>query len=314
MKFSATALGKLAHPDGEVALTRAAYNQGIIQMLPTLASCSLDEMTAARKPDQILFYQLYVNGNRKVTEDIVRKAERGGCRALFVTVDAPQLGRREKDMRNKFTAADPNMHKKTGQKVNRSQGTARAISSFIDPSLCWDDIAWLRSITSMAIVLKGVQCGEDAVLAVKYGVQGIVLSNHGGRQLDFSRSGIEVLVEVMDALRSAGLEKKLEVFVDGGVRRGTDIFKAVALGATAVGIGRPTLYGLAAYGQEGVERVVEILKEEFGMVMGLMGAPSVKDIKPEMLITRNLTDHFVPVPKDYLRERTYEPLELRAKL
>jgi len=312
--ITATALAKLANPEGEVVLTRAAANQGIIQMLPTLASCSLDEMIAAKQPDQIQFYQLYVNGNRKVTEDIVRRAEKGGCKALFVTVDAPQLGRREKDMRNKFTATESNVQKKTGDKVNRSQGTARAISSFIDPSLCWEDITWLKSITSMAIVLKGVQCGEDAILAVKHGVQGIVLSNHGGRQLDFSRSGIEVLVEVMDALRSIGAEKKIEVYVDGGIRRGSDIFKALALGATAVGIGRPTLYGLAAYGQDGVERVIEIFKEELAMVMGLMGTPSIKDIKPEMAITRNLQDHYVPVPKDYLQGRTYEPLEPRTKV
>jgi len=289
-------------------LTRAAYNQGVIQMLPTLASCSLDEMIAAKQGDQVQFYQLYVNGNRKVTEDIVRRAEKGGCKALFVTVDAPQLGRREKDMRNKFTATEANEQKRAGDKVNRNQGTARAISSFIDPSLCWDDIKWLQSITKMPIVLKGVQCGADAVLAVKHGVSGIVLSNHGGRQLDFSRSGIEVLEEVMHDLKKIGAEKKLEVYVDGGIRRGTDIFKALALGATAVGIGRPSLYGLAAYGQDGVERVIEILRDELVMCMGLMGTPTVNDIKPEMAITKNLSDHFVPVPKDYLRERTYEPL------
>eukprot|EP00026_Physarum_polycephalum_P005599 Phypoly_transcript_05634.p1 GENE.Phypoly_transcript_05634~~Phypoly_transcript_05634.p1 ORF type:complete len:510 (+),score=103.58 Phypoly_transcript_05634:350-1879(+) len=306
--ISATALAKLANPEGEVVLTRAAYSQGVIQMLPTLASCSLDEMIEAKKPDQIQFYQLYVNGNRKVTEDIVRRAEKGGCKALFVTVDAPQLGRREKDMRNKFTASEANEQKRAGEKVNRNQGTARAISSFIDPSLCWADIAWLKSITSMPIVLKGVQCGEDAVLAVKYGCAGIVLSNHGGRQLDFSRSGIEVLAEVMDALKAAKAEKKLEIYVDGGIRRGTDIFKALALGATAVGIGRPSLYGLAAYGQDGVERVIEILRDELVMCMGLMGTPTIADIKPEMAVTRNLPDHYVPVPKDYLRERTYEPL------
>lgn len=305
---SATALAKLAHPEGEVVLTRASYNQGVIQMLPTLASCSLDEMIEAKKPDQIQFYQLYVNGNRKVTEDIVRRAEKGGCKALFVTVDAPQLGRREKDMRNKFTSTESNEQKRAGEKVNRSQGTARAISSFIDPSLNWDDIKWLKSITTMPIVLKGVQCGEDAVLAVKAGVSGIVLSNHGGRQLDFSRSGIEVLEEVMTDLKAIGAEKKIEVYVDGGIRRGTDIFKAIALGATAVGIGRPTLYGLAAYGQDGVERVIEILRDELVMCMGLMGTPTIGDIKREMAITKNLADHFVPVPKDYLRERTYEPL------
>jgi len=173
-------------------------------------------MTGARQLGQTQFFQLYVNSNRKVTEEVVRKAERNGCKALFVTVDAPQLGRREKDMRNKFTAKEANVL--SGHKVQRSQGTARAMSSFIDPSLCWADIDWFKSITSLPIVLKGIQCGEDAVLAVQHGVAGIVVSNHGGRQLDYSRSAIETLPEVVDALKAIGAEKKIEVFLDGGIR------------------------------------------------------------------------------------------------
>jgi len=231
---------------------------------------------------------------------------------LFITVDAPQLGRREKDMRNKFTADEANVQK--GSSVQRNQGTARAISAFIDPALSWRDLEWFKSVTSMPIVLKGVQCGEDAVLAAIHGVAGIVVSNHGGRQLDYARSGIEILPEVMHALRKAGLENKIDVFVDGGVRRGTDIFKALALGAKAVGIGRPTLYGLAAYGQEGVEKVINILRDELEVCMKLMGTPTIADIKPEMVITRNLPDHFVPIPQDYLSLTTYEQLTARSKL
>jgi len=227
-------------------------------------------------------------------------------KALFITVDAPQLGRREKDMRNKFTDEPPDLQKKDD--VKRSQGTAKAITKFIDPSLCWDDIKWFQSITKMPIILKGVQCGEDAILAVKHGVQGIVVSNHGGRQLDYARSGIEVLVEVMDALKSIGAEKKLDVFVDGGIRRGTDIFKAIALGAKAVGVGRPFLYGLSSYGQDGVEHVIDLLKEELRNTMMLMGTPTIADIKPEMIITKNIADHFAVSPKDYLSTHTYVPL------
>jgi len=160
----------------------------------------------------------------------------------------------------------------------------------------------------MHIILKGIQTGEDAVLAVKHNVSGIVVSNHGGRQLDTSRSGIEVLVEVMAALKEIGADKKLPVFVDGGVRRGTDVFKALALGAQAVGIGRPILYGLASYGQEGVERVIQILKDELEMCMRLMGTPTLADINPTLLSTKNLTDHFVPSPKDFLSSATYLPL------
>ena len=165
---------------------------------------------------QPLFYQLYVNTDRAITARLVHQAERGGCRALFLTVDAPQLGRREKDLRRKFTLAGTAVQSKDDKKgkVDRNQGIARAISQFIDPSLNWSDIAWLRSITSMPIILKGVQRGEDAVLAAKHGLAGVVCSNHGGRQLDFARSGIEVLGEVMTALRAEGLQDKLEVFFE----------------------------------------------------------------------------------------------------
>jgi len=310
--ITATALAKLAHPEGEVVLTRAAANQSIIQMLPTLGSCSLNEMTSARKPGQVQFFQLYVNSNRQLTEELVRRAETLGCKALFITVDAPCLGRREKDMRNKFQAEEPDVQK--GTKVVRSQGTARAISQFIDAGLTWDDLIWFKSITRMPIVLKGVQCGEDAVLAAKHGVQGLVLSNHGGRQLDFARSGIEILPEVMAALKAAGFENSLEVYVDGGVRRGTDIFKALALGAKAVGIGRPSLYGLASYGQDGVEQVISLLRDEFEMCMRLMGCARLEDIKPEMVLSRNLGDHFTPTPKDFLAGNVYQMMTPSAKL
>jgi len=246
----------------------------------------------------------------KSHRNIIRKAEKGGIKALFITVDAPQLGRREKDMRNKFEAESPDMHKKTGQQVNRSQGTARAISGFIDPALCWDDIKWFKSITKLPLILKGVQTAEDAMLAVKHGVQGIVLSNHGGRQLDTARSGIEILPEVMAALKSIGATNRIEVFVDGGVRRGTDIFKALALGAKAVGVGRPFLYAMAGYGQNGVERCIQLLRDEFEMCLRLMGAPTLAHIKPEMVAIDSLHHHYAQLPKDFLSSRSYQPLPL----
>lgn len=149
------------------------------------------------------------------------------------------IGRREKDMRQKYSQEAPD--EMDNDTVQRDEGAARAISSFIDPSLCWKDVAWFRSITKMPIIIKGVQTPEDAVLAAKYGCQGVVLSNHGGRQLDFAPSSIEILPEVMDALRREGLDKNFEVYIDGGIRRGSDILKAIALGAKGVGIGRPFL-------------------------------------------------------------------------
>merc|ERR1711904_215612 len=145
--------------------------------------------------------------------------EAAGVKALFVTVDAPQLGRREKDMRLKFTQQGSNEQSSNNDDVTRDQGATRAISSYIDPALCWDDVPWLKSITKMKVLLKGIQCGEDAVMAYKKGLAGCVLSNHGGRQLDTCRSGIEVLPEVMSALRDAGATPdKFQVMVDGGVR------------------------------------------------------------------------------------------------
>jgi len=152
--ITATALGKLGHPDGELCLTRAAHSREIPQMVPTLASCSLDQITEERirlGNTATQFFQLYVNKDRKITEGIIKQAERRGCKGLFVTVDAPQLGRREKDMRMKFSEVDDaNVQK--GDEVDRSQGAARAISSFIDPGLCWDDIAWIKSITNLPIM------------------------------------------------------------------------------------------------------------------------------------------------------------------
>eukprot|EP00658_Telonema_sp_P-2_P014536 TRINITY_DN15523_c0_g1_i1.p1 TRINITY_DN15523_c0_g1~~TRINITY_DN15523_c0_g1_i1.p1 ORF type:complete len:493 (+),score=121.48 TRINITY_DN15523_c0_g1_i1:169-1647(+) len=309
--ITATALAKLAHPDGEVALVRAAHDSQVPYMLPTLASCSLDQMLHARRDNQPNFFQLYVNENRELTQKLIRQAEKGGCSGLFVTVDAPQLGRREKDMRIKMTLESSSVQKvdDSDGKVDRSQGTARAISQFIDPSLCWDDIPWFKSVTRMPVILKGVQTAEDALLAVRAGVDGIVLSNHGGRQLDTSRSGIEILVEVMAALRDAGVADRIDVFVDGGVRRGTDIFKALALGAKAVGIGRPTLYGLGAYGEEGVCKVISLLKDELEMCMRLMGTPTVADINPSLVSTASVSSHMNTAPlSSHLPMNNYQPM------
>lgn len=315
--ITATALGKLAHKEGELALCRAAHAKNIIQMCPTLSSYTLDQMIAARQGSQVQCFQLYVNGDREVTKKIVKRAEDGGMKALFITVDAPALGRREKDMRHKMTEQGSDVQKSDDGKgkVDRSKGTARAISQFIDPGLNWDDLAWFKSITKMPIFLKGVQCAEDAVKAVDAGMAGIVVSNHGGRQIDYCRSGIEVLEEVMVALKKHKAPASFEVYVDGGVRRGVDIFKAVALGATACGIGRPSLYGLAAYGQAGVERVIDIFKEELEMCMKLMGTPTIADIAPQHVITRNLADHINGVPGDELQRQSYIPLKpLEASL
>ncbi|KAH6660404.1 cytochrome b2 [Truncatella angustata] len=304
--ITATALGKLGHPEGEVVLTRAAKKANVIQMIPTLASCSFDEIMDAAEADQVQWMQLYVNSDRKITQRIVEHAEKRGCKGLFITVDAPQLGRREKDMRSKFEDAGTNVQ--SGQATDNSQGAARAISSFIDPSLSWKDIAWFKSITKMPIILKGVQRVEDVLKAIEVGAQGVVLSNHGGRQLDFARSAIEVLAETTPVLRELGLDNKIEIYIDGGVRRATDIIKALCLGAKGVGIGRPFLYAMSAYGQEGVDRALQLLKDEMEMNMRLIGCTSVDQLNPSLVDTRNLGSHVTPVPKDNLGHTVYDPL------
>merc|ERR1712078_188703 len=307
--ITGTALGRLYHEDGEMCLTRAAYEQGIVQMCPTLASCTMDEMVSAKRPGQHQWWQLYVNRDREVTRKVIKKAEAAGMKGLFITVDAPQLGRRERDMRNKAEQqADVQGEQK--EEVKKDQGTTRAISSFIDPSLNWDDIAWFKSITNMPIVLKGIQRADDAIKAVEYGVAGIVCSNHGGRQIDTCRSGVEILEEVMIALKEKHVDlDKFHVYVDGGIRRGTDIFKCMALGAKGCGLGRPFLYGIAAYGQDGAEKVCQLLRAELEMCMRLMGTPSIKDIRRDMVTTRNLPDHFAMMPEASLPEANLSPMK-----
>ncbi|KAF9529723.1 FMN-dependent dehydrogenase-domain-containing protein [Crepidotus variabilis] len=316
--ITATALGKLGHPDGELNLTRAATKHGVIQMIPTLASCSFDEIVDAAQPDQVQFLQLYVNKDRSITKNIVQHAEERGIKGLFITVDAPQLGRREKDMRMKFTDDDPSAVKDTGSGgIDRSQGAARAISSFIDPGLKWDDLEWFKSITKMPLILKGIQRWEDALRAYDLGLAGVVLSNHGGRQLDFARSGIEVLVEVVTNFKAKrGISfpnEKFQLFVDGGVRRATDVLKAIALGATAVGIGRPFLYAFSSYGQEGVEKALTILRDELEMNMRLLGAQTLKDVGPDLVDTSNISAHLATIPADRLYDNNYESMR-HAKL
>lgn len=306
--ITATALGRLGHPDGELNLTRGAARTGLIQMIPTLASCSFDEITDARDESGLpmQFFQLYVNSDRSVVLDMLRKAEEADVKAIFITVDAPQLGRRERDMRMHFSDEGSNVQ---GGDVERDEGAARAISSFIDPGLSWDDVLWIKHHTRLPILLKGVQAWEDAVQAYEMGLAGIVLSNHGGRQLDFARSGIEVLHEVTTEMKKRNMAPGLnfQILVDGGFRRGTDVLKAIAMGATAVGIGRPFLYAYSAYGVDGVVRAVQILRDEIEMNLRLIGAPTLKDIVPEMLDLRSLYAHGSTVaPHD--GSTVFEPL------
>ncbi|MBW0542134.1 hypothetical protein O181_081849 [Austropuccinia psidii MF-1] len=308
--ITATALGKLGHPDGEKNLTWGAGNQNVIQMIPTLSSFSFEELIRERKTNQVQWLQVYVNSDRTKTENLIKKAEENGIQGLFITVDAPQLGRREKDMRLKFEDFLPKFQEEEGSQLDRSQGAARAISNFIDPSLSWNDLAWFQKITKMPIILKGVQTWEDAILAREQGLRGIVLSNHGGRQLDYARSGIEILVEVVEELKKRKLwnPEEFEVFVDGGIRRAGDILKALCLGAKGVGIGRPFLYAYSVYGVKGVNRAIEILKDELEMNMRLIGARKLDELRPEMVDLSNLKNRVNEPITNFKFRQNYEPL------
>ncbi|KAI8544730.1 hypothetical protein RHMOL_Rhmol08G0317900 [Rhododendron molle] len=219
---------------------------------------------------------IMVYKRRDLTTMLVQRAERNGFKAMILTVDTPRLGRREADIKNRMISPRlKNFEGLLSTEVASDKGSnlEAFAAETLDPSLCWKDIEWLRSITSLPILIKGVLNAEDAIKAMEIGVAGIVVSNHGARQLDYSPATITVLEQVVRAVGG-----KIPVLIDGGVRRGTDIFKALALGAQAVLIGRPILYGLAAKGEYGVRRVIEMLKAELELTMALSGCPTLKDI------------------------------------
>jgi 4-hydroxymandelate oxidase len=275
-----TAFNRLAHDDGEKAAARAAGRAGIIMTLSTLATCTLEEVAA--EAAGALWFQLYVYKDREYTRDLVTRAEESGYKALVLTVDSPVLGRRERDVRNRFVLPEgvtvKNLEHSRIRLVSAGGWTpdmsfAEYIHRMMDPTLTWDSVAWLASITSLPVLIKGVLVPEDAVLARDAGASGIVVSNHGGRQLDGAEATIVALPRIMDALGDS-----LPVLMDGGIRRGTDVLKALGLGARAVLIGRPYLWGLAAAGEEGVLQVLGLLRRELELAMALAGRPTIASI------------------------------------
>jgi len=285
-----TAMQQMAHPDGEKATSRAAHRHATLMTLSSWSTIALEDVAGAA-PGGYRWFQLYVYKDRAVTLDLIKRAEKAGYKALAVTVDTPILGRREADIRNKFSLpahltmgnfAKAGGAHASGTKSAGSSGSGLAsyVASLIDRTLTWDDIAWLRTVTNMKIVVKGVLGVDDALASVKAGVDGIWVSNHGARQLDTTPATIEVLSDIVRAV--AG---RCEVYLDGGVTRGTDVFKAIALGARAVFIGRPSLWGLAHSGEEGVYNVLKLLKDEFHLAMALSGCTTTAEIKPSMVRT-----------------------------
>lgn len=278
-----TAFQRMANPNGESATAKAAGKAGTIMILSTLSNTSVEEVVEASSGP--VWFQLYVFRDREVTKELIRKAEAAGVKALVITVDAPMLGKRERDVRNKFDLPPgleiSNLTFVSKEKliVNNDSGLAGYVKENLDPSLNWKDIDWLRSVTTLPIILKGIACKEDALLAVDHKVDGIVVSNHGGRQLDTCSATIDVLQKIADAVNG-----NTEILMDGGIRRGTDILKAVALGAKAVLTGRPVLWGLSYNGEDGVTDVLNILRKEFDLAMALSGCTKLSDITRELIV------------------------------
>jgi L-lactate dehydrogenase (cytochrome) len=301
---SPTGMAGLCWPKGEVAAARAAHEAGTIYTLSTHSSCTIEEVAAAAPGP--LWFQLYVWQNRDLTRSFVERARDTGYRALVLTVDVPIISRRERDIRNGFTIP-PRITVRNALGTLRRVGWMRRVllgprltlanlvgapgaprtdivtlggvaNRQVDPSVAWADLAWFRSLWSGPLLLKGVLTAADARRAVDHGVDGVIVSNHGGRQLDGTPASVEALPEIADAVGD-----RVEVLLDGGVRRGADVIRALALGARAVMIGRPYLYGLGAGGSAGVRRALDILAGEVDHALALVGVPRVGDLDPTLV-------------------------------
>ncbi|WAL75551.1 alpha-hydroxy acid oxidase [Kitasatospora sp. YST-16] len=276
---------QLFHPEGETATARAAGRAGALMVAGIFASRTLESIAeAATGP---LWLQLYWLRRRDALAALVERAEAAGFRALVLTVDAPRIGRRLRDARNGFAVPahiravnlDPSLMAASHRADTGSSGIADHAKEQFDPTLTWADLAWLRERSSLPIVLKGILTAEDARLAAEHGVDAVVVSNHGGRQLDGALPTLSALPEVV-----AAVPPDLPVLLDGGVRTGTDVALAVALGARAVLIGRPILWGLAADGENGVARVLDLLKAELDDTLALLGRPRLADLDPTAVV------------------------------
>ncbi|XP_055317179.1 uncharacterized protein LOC129576311 isoform X2 [Sitodiplosis mosellana] len=275
-----TAMQKMAHAEGELATAKGTINT--IYTMSTLSTSSIEEVGEAA-PDTNKFYQLYIYKDRELTKNLVRRAEKAGFKALVLTVDAPVFGPRRCDIRNKFELPQHlRLANFTDEKLIVQSAGGSGINEYVasqfDPTLNWNDVEWLVRFTKLPVILKGIITHEDARLALQTGCKGIIVSNHGARQLDTVPATIEALPEIVKAIGS-----QMTVMVDGGIRTGTDIFKALALGAKAVFVGRPVLYGLAVDGQNGVESVLKILQNELDSAMALAGVNKITEINDKFI-------------------------------
>ena len=268
----------LAHPEGELATARGAGMSDTLMMLSTSSNYSLEEVSEAASGP--LWFQLYHRGY-DLTEMLVHRAEEAGFKAIALTVDTPAPSPKERDLRNRFQrVADLGNFRAESRPESEISGTDESSGFDVSrtPPLTWKELEWLRGLTSLPLVLKGVRTAEDAHIAVESGVQGILVSTHGGRQMDMTMGAIEMVPEIVEASKG-----QAEVYVDSGVRRGSDVIKALALGARAVAIGRPLFWGLAVDGADGVHGVLELLREEVDRCLAYCGQTSVRDLEPNLI-------------------------------
>ncbi|XP_040607440.1 hydroxyacid oxidase 2 [Mesocricetus auratus] len=274
--ISPTAFHSIAWPDGERSTARAAQEANICYITSTYASCTLEDIVAAA-PRGFRWFQLYVQSDWELNKQLIQRVEGLGFKALVITVDAPVIGKRRRNIKNQLNL-EANIMLKDLRSPEARNSTHFSPMSLPSASFCWNDLSLLQSITRLPIILKGILTKEDAELAVKHHVQGIFVSNHGGRQIDEVPASIDALMEVVAAVKG-----KVEVYMDGGVRTGNDVLKALALGAKCIFLGRPILWGLACKGEDGVKEVLSILKGEFQTSMALSGCRSIAEISPDLI-------------------------------
>jgi 4-hydroxymandelate oxidase len=279
-----TATQRMAHPEGELAAARAAADAGVIYGLSTLSTASIEEVAGTGRGAR--WFQLYMYRDRQVSVDMIDRAAAAGYQAVALTVDTPILGRRERDFRNAFSMPDTMRYEnltaalsQTGDAELGQSALAQYFLSQLDHALQWSDLEWLAGRSKLPILVKGVVRGDDARRSLDCGARGIIVSNHGGRQLDYSIATLDALPEVV-----AAVGERVPVLVDGGVRRGTDVLKALALGARSVLIGRPYLWALAVDGYNGVRRMLAMLQDELTVSMCLLGVKNLGELSPDLLV------------------------------
>ena len=265
----------LAHAEGEAGMARAAAAAGTVMCLSSLTSTRPAEVAAAA-PDGIRWMQVYLFRDREVTRAMVEEAAAVGYEALLLTVDAPYAGRRERDIRTGFQVPAEIRAPAIEAAAGHRSLTVEEVFGLVDPSITWSDLERLCDEVELPVLVKGLVTGEDAALAVEHGAAGVVVSNHGGRQLDNAPATIDALPEVVEAV-----DGRIPVLMDGGVRRGTDVAVALALGAEAVLVGRPALWGLAVDGEQGVSRALEMLADELRLALALLGCPAPSALRAD---------------------------------